>query len=224
MCDIEDFFGEVFDTLLEGEGMAMKYDDIFHAVDGRGEFMCSFLVQDQNVFSTYPYVEEGHEWPIRVEGVHLGPSPLEAQITGTCHGARVGLFDTLYFRNKSLYDEQPTLGFMVTALAYELSASASDAPSGISQGGGREVDDLIVTGEIVDAHEFQFWDIPLTVYTVSIPAPDGETLMLNMYTPLTAQVRPFEIGETVRGEVWLFGQVPIEEDEAAEQPSDEKGD
>lgn len=214
MHDLDAFFQRVFDTLLNGKGRALKHGDIFHAIDGRGDLMVSFLVQNQTVFSSYPFADRGHSWPMRVQGSRPDANPHEAIVYGECEGSPVALFDTLYFRNHVLYGEGATLEFLVNGLAYSLEAADGEAAH-VTLHDDDPRDELRFVAPVTEARQARFWDIPLTVYTVALPLGEGQDLPLSIYTPSAAQDGAFRPGAMVRGHAWLFGHVPPRDDDAA---------
>lgn len=205
--------------MLEGEGRALKHGETFHAVDGRGEFMCSFLVEQQTVFSAYPYVERGADWPVRIREIVPGPSPLEGHVVGDCRGLPCGFFDTLHFRNRALYEgSSGPYDFSISALALDLRSGGNED----SWTPGDALDEWRVTATVTGVTEISFWDLALTRYTLEIPTPAGEPLQLPLYTPHAAQEQAFACGDRVQGEIWLFGQVPPLPDDAAAQAEEGK--
>jgi hypothetical protein len=205
--DLEDFFGQVFETLLDGKGRALKHEGAFHAVDGRGDFMCSFLVEEGTVFSVYPYVEEGALWPITVAEAKPGPTPLEGRVTGRCQGLPVGLFDTLFFRHQSRYPSGDPLHFSVSALATSLSAADNASPH-VETCQGDGADEITFVATIDSARPTKCWDYGLTVYGIALPTPEGPNLSVEVYVAHSDEDRPFKEGDVVAGRAWLFGQIP----------------
>jgi hypothetical protein len=216
MHDIDEFFQRVFDTLLNGQGSALKHGDVFHAIDGRGDLMVSFLVQNQTIFSCYPFADRGHSWPLKVLGTRPDANPFEAIVHGECEGLPIALFDTLYFRNQSLYANGDTHDFLVNGLAYSLRDAEGQAPR-LTLHDDDPRDEVRFVAPIEEVRQAQFWDIPITVYTVSLPLENGLELPLSVYTPVAAQDHPFTPGHMVRGHVWLFGHVPPRDDDSVAQ-------
>ena len=175
--------------------------------------MLSFLARLDGVLTAYPYDDAGYEWPVEVKEVHAWPNGVEAQLVGSCNGARIGFFDTMFFKNGESYRQDVALTFLINGLAYKL--SEGEVPEGFSEdytcylpqpperGGG--VDEVSFDSRIEDVKEVDFWGIPLIAYTLTLAVPNGFPLRLTVYSHESAGPRRFDPGDRVAGYAWLFG-------------------
>jgi hypothetical protein len=67
------------------------------------ELAIGLLMQGTGLGSAFPYVNGGHSWPIEVRDRYEWPNPIEGQLIGSCHGAKVAWFDAHYAENKGRY-------------------------------------------------------------------------------------------------------------------------
>lgn len=186
--------------------------------------MASFLIENQTVFSFYPYAESASVWEIAVNDHEPCFNPFEGRVRGACGAQRVALFDTLYFRNRTMYTPGEALPFEVSAIAYSL--EPGDSP--ILAWDETNEDEIVFCAKVEAVEEAPFWDIPMYAYAVHLEAGDTR-LPLTLYAPGDAQPQPFEPGALIQGKAWLFGQVRPREDDsvstaaqadAASEPAD----
>ncbi len=209
--DPAEFFGGVFDELTDGKGTALQHGNTFHAIDGRGGLMASYLVENQTVFSFYPFANSASVWEIAVESHEACHNPFEGRVRGRCGGAKVSLFDTLYFRNQELYASGEPMPFEVSALAYSLDAS-DGAPRCAWETGAE--DEIRFTARVEAVEESPFWDIPMRAYAVHLAAGDDLNLPLTLFVPDTVQPEAIGPGESIDAHAWIFGQTPPRADDA----------
>ena len=175
--------------------------------------MLSALVRPGEVLAVYPYDDTGYGWPIAVQSIFPWANGLEAQVIGTCHGATIGFFDTLYFRNKGYYRQDVPLTFLISGLAYKLFEGevpedfseefTAYLPLTLAQEGG--VDEVQFDSHVEEVREVDFWGIPLIAYTLTLATPEHFAMRLTMYSHESAGPRRFAPGERIRGIAWLFG-------------------
>lgn len=70
-------------------------------------------------FTSYPFIETGDIYQLRVESISEWPNQLEAVLnTVTDEGHSISFFDTKYFVNKDMYEIGKSYEFCLSALAY----------------------------------------------------------------------------------------------------------
>lgn len=218
--DPAQFFEGVFDQTTQGQGMALRHGDVYHVVDAQAELQVSFLIENQTVFSFYPYSEAGGAWPVNVAKEHWGPSPHEARVMGTCEGARVCLFDTLYFRNRVLYEQTGPHEFIVSGMCHALSPGEGEP---FAQWDDVNHDEIDFRAVVRDGRRFRFWDTAMSAYDTTLVLPEGVELPVTLYAPFSIEGVTYGPGDVIEGHAWLFGQVPPrEDDEAAKQSEAEE--
>ena len=201
------------EIMSSGKGVGLQHGDLFHITDGRGDLMFSFLGRAGEFLTAYPYDDNGFGWPIKVKEIYPWPNGVEGQVVGSCKEARVGLFDTLFFRNKDAYDRDVPLTFLVNGLAYKL--FEGEVPRGFSadytfyipltqeEEGG--VDEVKFSSKVEAVEDVDFWGIPLIAYTLTLAVPEDFPLRLRMYSHASAGPRRFRVGDRLAGYAWLFG-------------------
>ena len=71
-----------------------------------------------------------------------------------------------------------------------------------------EPDEVVVHSYIEASFDTEFWGIPLTVYVMTLAVPGEVRMRTEVYTHAAVAERRFEVGERVRGVLWLFGMYP----------------
>jgi hypothetical protein len=212
---LNDLINEMLAGCGRGEGSAFQHGDFFHICDGRGGLMLSVLMLAGDALAAYPYEDTGYGWPIEVKELYPWENGVEAQLIGSCIGARIGLFDTLFFANRNGYHLGGIRTFLVSGLAYQL--QASEVPDDFSEDfcsylpltpedeGG--IDEIQFDSCVEEKREADFWGVPLKVYTLTLArvGPDEFPLRLNMYFYEPEGAKDFEVGDRVSGVAWLFG-------------------
>jgi hypothetical protein len=224
--DAHDFLLRIFRQLLsEGSGAgALVHGELLHLVDNRGHLMFSALVrrtEQLELIAMYPYSESAHTWPLQVLKIEESADRLQGRLLGSCEGAEVAVFDTLYMKNRDAYRLGETYPVKVSAIAYQLEPdqlSEEFAPdfagfgplSRFSKDSEATPDEIVFHGFIEDVSETAFWGVPLRVYTIPLHQPEeGKApLRVTVYVHDAVADRPFTIGERVRGVLWLFAMWP----------------
>lgn len=228
----------IFERLLQSdsEAAALMLGEHFHLVDKRSRLMFSALVRRTRplqLLSMFPYTESPHTWPLTLQRIEESPDGLEARLICSCQGAAVAIYDTLYLKNRDAYSLGQTLSFQVSAVAYQLEADELDSKfaedftgfgplAGFSKDPNAAPDEVVVHSYIEASFDTEFWGIPLTVYVMTLAAPGEVRMRTEVYTHAAVAERRFEVGERVRGVLWLFGMypapTPTPDDDAAAGP------
>lgn len=214
----------IFERLLQSdsEAAALMLGEHFHLVDKRSRLMFSALVRRTRplqLLSMFPYTESPHTWPLTLQRIEESPDGLEARLICSCQGAAVAIYDTLYLKNRDAYSLGQTLSFQVSAVAYQLEADELDSKfaedftgfgplAGFSKDPNAAPDEVVVHSYIEASFDTEFWGIPLTVYVMTLAAPGEVRMRTEVYTHAAVAERRFEVGERVRGVLWLFGMYP----------------
>jgi hypothetical protein len=227
--DAHEFLLRIFRQLLsEGSGAgALVRGDLCHLVDNRGQLMFSALVrrtEQLELIAMYPYSESPHVWPLELDRIEESSDGLQARLLGSCAGAPVAFFDTLYLKNRDAYRLGDTYQLQVSAVAYQLEPdqlSEDFAPdfagfgplSRFSADSEAAPDEIVFHSYIESVGETSFWGVPLRVYIIPLyrPGPDAEPLRVEVYVHDAVADRPFAVGERVRGVLWLFAMWPAPE-------------
>lgn len=214
----------IFERLLQSdsEAAALMLGEHFHLVDKRSRLMFSALVRRTRplqLLSMFPYTESPHTWPLTLKRIEESPDGLEARLICSCQGAAVAIYDTLYLKNRDAYSLGQTLSFQVSAIAYQLEADELDSKfaedftgfgplAGFSKDPNAAPDEVVVHSYIEASFDTEFWGIPLTVYVMTLAVPGEVPMRTEVYTHAAVAERRFEVGERVRGVLWLFGMYP----------------
>ena len=214
----------IFERLLQSdsEAAALMLGEHFHLVDKRSRLMFSALVRRTRplqLLSMFPYTESPHTWPLTLQRIEESPDGLEARLICSCQGAAVAIYDTLYLKNRDAYSLGQTLSFQVSAVAYQLEADELDSKfaedftgfgplAGFSKDPNAAPDEVVVHSYVEASFDTEFWGIPLTVYVMTLAAPGEVRMRTEVYTHAAVAERRFEVGERVRGVLWLFGMYP----------------
>lgn len=223
----------IFERLLQSdsEAAALMLGEHFHLVDKRSRLMFSALVRRTRplqLLSMFPYTESPHTWPLTLKRIEESPDGLEARLICSCHGAAVAIYDTLYLKNRDAYSLGQTLSFQVSAIAYQLEADELDSNyaedftgfgplSGFSKDPNAAPDEVVVHSYIEASFDTEFWGIPLTVYVMTLAVPGEVRMRTEVYTHAAVAERRFEVGERVRGVLWLFGMYPAPTETASDE-------
>lgn len=194
-----------------------------HLISETGkELSVGLLIHGDRLGSAYPYVESGHTWPIEVAERHEWPSGIEAQLIGSCHGAKIVWFDTRYAENRTTYDAATgPQNFQINGLAYSIWRTTFDSPEHEAEVGGMRAylplsdqenyqasdDEIQFMSEVEAAWTVDFHDVPFDVYTITIALPDDFPMRLNLYTPRSMAEDVFTVGERIGGVCWIFGRL-----------------
>lgn len=227
----------IFERLLQSdsEAAALMLGEHFHLVDKRSRLMFSALVRRTRplqLLSMFPYTESPHTWPLTLKRIEESPDGLEARLICSCQGAAVAIYDTLYLKNRDAYSLGQTFSFQVSAVAYQLEADELDSKfaedftgfgplAGFSKDPNAAPDEVVVHSYIEASFDTEFWGIPLTVYVMTLAVPGEVRMRTEVYTHAAVAERRFEVGERVRGVLWLFGMYPAptpDDDAAAGTP------
>jgi hypothetical protein len=207
------------EILQTGQGVGMQHRELFHLCDMNQNlrFSAIFSSVTRTRLTAYPYDDSGFGWPIDVREIYPWANDIEGQISGSCMGARVSLFDTLFFKNKDSYVSGQPIIFLVNGLAYKM--FEGEVPESVShdycfylplteqEEGG--VDEIKFSSQVEDVEEINFWGISMIAYTLTIATPEGFPLRLRMYAHPSAGPKKFATGDRISGIAWLFGFAKI---------------
>jgi hypothetical protein len=158
----------------------------------------------------------------RSPDVYEWPNPIEAQIIGSCNEAKVVWFDPHYAANRDQYRRSKgPLNFQINALAYHVERTRfasheqetlmgemtgytplSDAENFVAS-----EDEIQFASHVEAVRALDFHRVPFHVYTLTIATPNDFPMRLNLYTPRTAAMDTFAIGERISGACWLLGRL-----------------
>ncbi|MFC1834102.1 hypothetical protein ACFL2Q_05125 [Thermodesulfobacteriota bacterium] len=217
--DPHDAVAEIINQILSGEsGAGLNHGDYCQVIDARGDLMMSFLLHGRDIVAAYPYEDTGYGWPIEVKEVYVWPEGHEAQIVGSCNGARVGFFDTCFFKYRDTYRQDVPLTFLINGLAYkvfegEATEEFSDdfcayLPLTPEEEGG--VDEIKFESRVEEVNDVEFWGVPLLAYTLVLATPNDFPLRLTMYAHESAGPKRFAPGDRIGGYAWLFGMARLD--------------
>jgi len=172
----------------------------------------------------FPYSESPHIWPLVLERIEESPDGLEARLLGSCVGAAVGVYDTLYLKNRDAYQLGGTYEMQVSAVAYQLEPdqlgedfapdfSGFGPLTRFSPDQEAAPDEIVFHSYIESVAQTTFWGVPLRVYVIPLcrPSPEMEPLRVEVYVHDEVADRVFAVGERVRGVLWLFAMWPTSE-------------
>jgi hypothetical protein len=177
------------------------------------------LIRDGKIVSAFPYAPGGHDWPIEVHEIYAWPDPIEAQLLGSCHGARVGWFDPHFAQNRDRY--KPNSGvqtFRMNALAYRVGRTQFGTAEQESLMGGMRAympisdpeaseDELQFVSHVEAVRTLDYRGVPVDVYTVTIALPDDFPMRLDVYTGRALADERLAVGDRITGACWLFGRL-----------------
>lgn len=186
------------------------------------ELGVALLMRGNDIRSAFPYAPGGHIWPIEIKSHYEWSEPIEAQLIGSCHGAKIAWFDAHYALNhgRSTSAKGP-LNFHVNALAYRVWRTQFDNPEQEAQMGKMKAympltdsedfvaseDEIQFISHVEEARSLDFHGIPIDVYTVTIALPANFPMRLNVYSPRVAAEGTFGVGDRISGVCWLFGRL-----------------
>jgi hypothetical protein len=227
--DAHGFLLKIFEELLQKDSRAGAFvrNELCHIVDNRGHLMFSALLrrgEQLELLAMFPYSESPHIWPVVLERIEESPDGLEARLLGSCAGAAVGVYDTLYLKNRDAYRLGDTYDLQVSAVAYQLEPDqlgddfapdfAGFGPlTRFSPDQEAAPDEIVFHSYIESVTETTFWGVPLRVYVIPLarPNPEAEPLRVEVYAHDEVADRVFAVGERVRGVLWLFAMCPTSE-------------
>lgn len=181
------------------------------------------LLRGEKIVSGFPYAPGGHDWPIEVHGIYAWPDPVEAQLLGSCHGARIGWFDPHFAQNRDRY--RPGVGsgaltFRMNALAYRVGRTRFANAEQESLMGETKAympipdpeaseDELHFISHVEAVRTLDYRGVPVDVYTVTIALPDDFPMRLDVYTgrALADEGERLAVGDRISGACWLFGRL-----------------
>ncbi len=224
--DAHGFLLQILKQLLREDSNAGAFvrDDLCHLVDNRGHLMFSALMrrgERMELLAMFPYSESPHIWPLQVRRIEESPDGIEARLLGSCGEATVGIYDTLYLKNRDAYHLGDTYELQVSAVAYQLEPdelgedfapdfSGFGPLSSFSPDPNAAPDEVVFHSYIESVAETTFWRVPLRVYVIPLGRPEAgaEPLRVEVYVQDEVAERAFEVGERVRGVLWLYAMWP----------------
>lgn len=198
-------------------------DNKIKAYFSQGETLktCTITVNDE-LWTAYPFVKDGIEHEIAIDGIEEWINEQEAQIRCSLGDASLAFFDTMYFKNKGIYEQGKKYTFLLSALAYSLTKTE---PKTLTDRDGRElstkgmavffpfekgdIDDFIFQVPVKEVIESKFGN--KTVYKIKAPLfrLDGEDdvdLFIFVLANRTEGYVP-AVGDDITGVMWLQGHI-----------------
>jgi hypothetical protein len=206
--DLETVVNDILGIMFEKrEAVAMEVDGRYHIIDKNPDLKLAFLPDT----AAFPYCEQGLPWTVEVKEIHEWPNGMEAQILGSCHGARVGFYDSGYLIHRSRLQTQEKHAFAVNAIGYLI--FPGEVPEGFSEdfcgympaGDEAEMDEIQFHSRIEAIIEFIFWDVPMLAFTISLAEIEGLRLKTRVFYAKNDETAGFKVGDRVAGFAWLFG-------------------
>lgn len=189
------------------------------------------LVLRQEVISAYPEIVSEQVWPIKVREIVPWVNGVEGQVTGSCMGTEVSLFDTRFYASANKYTPGDTYYFHVGALAYRLGpaenlevetdSEENGGATKISLQGARAYMPANLANEAADIDDFWFYSPleeppsriayqgrTLRKYAITMALPDEFEMRVPIYAAehnITPQMPDVGEGDDVLGYLWLQG-------------------
>lgn len=194
-------------------------DDVRLLCEPAVELGIGLLMRHEKMRSAFPYAPGGHDWPVEVTEVYEWSDPIEGQLIGSCHGARIGWFDPHFAENRSRYrlnDGPQTI--RVNALAYRVGRTTFDSAEQEALMGEMKAympiqdeqasdDEFQFASHVEAVRSLDFHGAPVDVYTVTIALPDDFPMRLDVFTGRAVAEERFAVGDRISGACWLFGRL-----------------
>ncbi|MHC1757136.1 MAG: hypothetical protein AB9861_17190 [Methanosarcina sp.] len=204
-------------------------DNKIKAFFSQGEMLktCTITVNDQ-LWTAYPFVADGIPHEITIDGIEEWINEQEAQIRCSLGDASFAFFDTMYFKNRGIYEKGKKYNFLLSALAYSLTKTE---PKTLTDRDGRElstkgmaaffpfgkgdIDDFIFQVPVKEVTELKFGN--RTVYRIKVSlfrkgplyrlnGEDDIDLFIFVLANTTKGYVP-AVGDDITGIMWLQGHV-----------------
>jgi len=193
---------------------------------------CVLVVRQQAV-SAYPEIVRGSVWPIKVREIVPWANGVEGQITGSCRGTEVSLFDTRFYANWGKYAVGETYHFQVGALAYSVGSAGDmeietelEEGSGstkVSMSGARAYMPASLAGGEADIDDFWFYspleepsrethfaDATLHTYMITMALPDEFEMRVPLHAAthiISPEMSTVKVEDDLIGYLWLQGHL-----------------
>lgn len=188
---------------------------------------CTITVNDE-LWTAYPFVKDGMEHEITIDGIEEWANEYEAQICCSLGDASLAFFDTMYFKNRGVYEQGKKYNFLLSALAYSLTKTE---PKTLTDKDGRElstkgmaaffpfekgdIDDFIFHVPVKEVIESKFGN--KTVYRIKAPLfrkgplyrAGGEDDIEIFIFVLASKTKGYvpAVGDDIAGVMWLQGHL-----------------
>lgn len=182
---------------------------------------CAITVND-GLLTAYPFVADGIAHEITIDDIEEWINEQEAQIRCSLGDASFAFFDTMYFKNKSIYEQGKKYNFLLSALAYSLTKTE---PRTLKDRDGRELstkgmaaffpfgngdfDDFVFQVPVKEVMELKFRN--RTVYRIKAPLfrlteeVDVDIFIFALSNTTKGYVPA--VGDDIAGVMWLQGHI-----------------
>lgn len=226
--EIESAFFKGIENPESVESLEQKRDKI-KAYFSKGEMLKSCTVTVNNeIWTAYPFVADGIAHEITINGIEEWTNEREAQIRCTLEGASLAFFDTMYFKNKGIYEQGKKYTFHLSALAYYLTKletgdlldrnitiTPEKGAAGFFWFNKGDIDDFIFLAPVKEVTELKFEN--RIVYRVKAPlfrkgplyrlnGEDDIDLFIFVLASRTGGYIP-AVGDDITGIMWLQGYI-----------------
>ena len=195
-------------------GKLLQHEDLFHLCEATDYLSFSYwITAERKILTVYPYSDSGIDWPLEIKEIHLWPNKIEAQLLCSCNGARIGIYDTLYYRKRDVYRTDQIYQFIISGLVYkifkkELPADCSEdftcyLPISKEDEGG--IDEIQFSSYIEDIEEIEAMGLPFYVFTMTLAVVNEFPMKVRMYCPKYINQTPLKEGDRISGYAWIFG-------------------
>lgn len=184
------------------------------------------LVVNSALASAYPEVQDGPVWPVTITEIVPWANGIEGQISGSCHGAAIGFFDTRFYANQRRYDVGQTYNFHMGAFAYTLGPAPrtefdTDMGAKVSMEGASaympakldndqaDIDDLWFHSPLEREREDAYLiGPPIYSYPITMAIPEDFELSVNLYAAphvMAPEMNSVKPDDDLQGFLWLQG-------------------